>query len=194
MLIAISGSQGAGKTVLVNELEKCGYYTIQRKTSRSILSDWGVTLSQVNNNRDLTVKFQDEILVRKMADESVAVHSSDVWVTERTFADLFTYACVAIGKDNEYSDWLDEYFHKCAAAQTMYDRVFYLKGGLFPVQNDGVRAVNQHYSRMVDLFMEEYTSKMSDSTIRRIDTPQLDERVNFVLTHTQDVYTQGVRE
>lgn len=180
MLIAVSGSQGAGKTVLVSELEKLGYHTIKRKTSRSILSDWNVTLSQVNNDRDLTVRFQDEILTRKIVDESIALNSPDIWVTERTFADLFAYSCVAIGKDNEYSSWLDDYYTKCCKAQQMYDGVVYLKGGLFPVQADGVRATNRHYSRMVDLFMEEYTLKMSGDAFRSIDFVDLTRRVDFV--------------
>lgn len=167
MLISISGSQGLGKSELIHRLNvEHGVKVIERKTSRSILSDWGVTLSAVNNDRDLTVKFQDEIARRKAADELAASKSSDLYITERSFADLFTYATVAIGKDNEYSKWLDEYYVRCMEYQSMYSHVFYLsqKGRLSTtVENDGVRAINYHYSVLVDLFMHKYTRDMCNS-------------------------------
>lgn len=158
MLISISGSQGTGKSTLINALP---YKCITRKTSRSILSDWGVTLSDVNNDRSLTIRFQDEILARKIADERDAATSSDLYITERTFADLFVYALVAIGKDNEHSDWLDQYHSKCVQAQRSYMGVFFLTGGHFDPVDDGVRAINKHYSNMVDVMLEQYTQSMS---------------------------------
>jgi len=184
MLFAISGSQGTGKSTLLNALN---YPTIERKTSRSILADWGVTLSQVNNDRPLTIKFQDEILLRKVQDEKDAVDSSEIYFTERTYADLFVYALVAIGKDNEYSDWLDDYYHRCAEAQKSYQRVFYLTGGHFRPVNDGVRAINQHYSKMVDMTMLEYTKRMFDlgGGLQFIDTPDINERVRLVQQQVQ---------
>lgn len=158
-LIAISGSQGTGKSTLINALP---YPSITRKTSRSILADWGVTLSEVNNNHDLTIRFQDEVMKRKIDDELHAVNSEEMYVTERTFADLFVYALVALGKDNEYSTWLDEYYHRCAAAQdNSYKHIIYLPSGQFDPVDDGVRAINKHYSFMVDQMMIAYTHKMS---------------------------------
>jgi nicotinamide riboside kinase len=176
-LIAISGSQGTGKSTLIDALP---YNKITRKTSRSILSEWGVTLSQVNNDRPLTIKFQDEILRRKIEDEQDAADSSEVFVTERTYTDLFVYALVAIGKDNEYSDWLDEYYDRCAAAQDKYFDVFYLTGGHFRPVYDGVRGVNEHYSWMVDACMLEYTRRMSGDGWTVINTPDLQRRVDTV--------------
>ena len=76
MLFAISGSQGSGKTTVINELKNRGFPVVERKTSRSILEEWGVTLSDVNNDRPLTVKFQDEILKRKREDEHEAVNDT----------------------------------------------------------------------------------------------------------------------
>lgn len=180
MLYSISGSQGTGKSTLLNAL---GYPTIERKTSRSVLSDWGVTLSEVNNNRPLTIKFQDEILKRKIEDEADAAASSDIYFTERTFADLFVYALVAIGKDNEYSDWLDSYYERCLDAQRdSYQNVFYLTAGHFKPVDDGVRAINQHYSRMVDVMMYEYTTKMTPSVVL-VQPSNLDLRVAMVQDH-----------
>lgn len=183
MLLSVAGSQGCGKTYTLTELYKQGYQVIERKTSRSILSDWGVTLAEVNNNPDLTIKFQEEILVRKLEDEAYAVNSSDVWFTERTFADIFTYSLVALGKDNEYNEWLNGYYEKCKSAQETYGAVFYLHAGHFQPVNDGVRGINQHYSNMVDLVMSRYTGVMTPQhNLCVIDTPYIDERVSIIAT------------
>lgn len=161
MLFAISGSQGSGKSTVLQKLEEKGYPVVERKTSRSIMNEWGVTLGEINNDRPLTVKFQDEILLRKELDEHKAASDpSRIWFTERTYADLFTYALIAIGKDNEYSEWIDSYFVRCAELQKTYNHNFYLKGGLFTLEHDGVRGSNAHYSNMVDIVMKDVTSKM----------------------------------
>ena len=201
MLFAISGSQGSGKSTVLTHLADLGFPTVTRKTSRSILDDWGVTLSQVNNDRELTVKFQDEILQRKVDDEREAREDvSRIWFTERTYADLFTYAVVAIGKDNEYTDWVNDYFERCKKEQHTYAHNFYLKGGMFNVEADGVRGINQHYARMVDVVMEDVTKRMSGMTnlfepsgvqTTEITYRNIQDRVNAILTQIS-VYTPRV--
>lgn len=164
MLISVSGSQGSGKSTVLTDLqEKFGYKTVERKTSRSILSEWNVTLDEVNSNHELTVKFQNEIIKRKFEDEQAAVeqYPGEIILTERTYADLFTYALVSLGKHNEYSDWLNDYYDQCKKLQDAYEAIFYLKAGQFQVVHDGVRGSNQHYSRMVDLTMWDLTEHMS---------------------------------
>lgn len=197
MLFAISGSQGSGKTTVINALKERGFPIVERKTSRSIMDEWGVTLSEVNNDRDLTIKFQDRILTRKIEDEKeAAADVSRIWFTERTYADLFTYALIAIGKDNEYSDWVDEYFKNCAAQQATYNANFYLPSGRFQLEHDGVRGSNQHYSRMVDITMKDVLSRMTDhagydydtcksnGTITvEVDRRDVDGRVEQILNH-----------
>ena len=169
MLIAISGSQGSGKTTVLKQLKRFGFPIVERKTSRSILTDWGVTLSQVNNDHELTVKFQNEILARKHEDEFEAVNSKEIWFTERSYADLFTYALVSLGKDNEYSDFINSYYVHCFQNQPTYSAVIYLNAGLFTVEHDGVRGSNQYYSKMVDLTMREFTEQMTPQNLFVID-------------------------
>lgn len=181
MLFAVSGSQGAGKSTVLNELSKLGYTIVERKTSRSILSDWGVSLSEVNNTPELTIKFQEEILSRKYQDELVSANSGEIVFTERTYTDLFVYALVALGKDNEYNEWLNAYYLKCVEAQKTYSAVFYLRAGHFQPVNDGVRGTNQHYSKMVDLVMSHYTDLMTSSaTLCVVDTSDISERVSII--------------
>lgn len=176
-LLAISGSQGTGKSTLISAL---GFPSIERKTSRSILADWNVTLSDVNNNPDLTLKFQDEILARKIADESAAVESNETWVTERTYADLFVYALVVLGREDKYSSWIDEYYERCYAAQSAYSQVCYLTAGHFQPVADGVRGSNKHYSRMNDIVMLDYTQRMTGVNLTVVTEADLQKRVDQI--------------
>jgi predicted ATPase len=185
MLIAISGSQGSGKSTILNELNNTGYPTIDRKSSRSILSDWSVTLQEVNNDPELTLKFQMEIINRKLEDEEAAVLSKRLWFTERTYADLFTYALVSLGKDNNHSDWLNTYYEKCMQHNQQYSLVYYLRAGQFNVTHDGTRGSNHHYSRMVDLTMLDFTQQMiHNSKLSIIETPDLQQRISMITIQT----------
>lgn len=188
MLVAISGSQGSGKSTIINELRSLGYNTVGRKTSRSILEEWGVSLNEVNTNTDLMLKFQDEIVKRKASDEREAVLSRELWFTERTYADLFSYALVVIGKDNNYTDWVNQYYHTCCAVQQSYSKVFYLKAGHFKPVHDGVRGSNVHYSRMMDLVMQDITEQMtSPAKLNVLNTPCLDQRVSIITSQSESL-------
>lgn len=159
MLFAVAGSQGSGKSTVLNAIAHLGYNVVSRKTSRSILSDWGVTLDEVNSNTAMSLEFQSEILARKAQDEEAAVHSGEIWFTERTFADLFVYTMINIGKHNEYNDWINRYAERCTALNQSYAHVFYLPAGVFPVVGDGVRSCNRHFSRMVDTVLQDWTTE-----------------------------------
>ena len=182
MLIAGSGSQGAGKSTVLNKLKECGYNVIDRKSSRSILGDWDVTLQEVNGDRELTLRFQDEIIKRKYEDELQYIDTDEVWFTERTYADLFTYALISLGKDNINSKWIDSYFDLCKKYQQSYSTVFYIEAGIFDVKHDGVRGSNQFYSIMVDETMRKITWLMSgDIYCHKITLGHIVDRVDFIL-------------
>lgn len=192
MLIALSSSQGAGKTSIISKLATLNYGTVSRKTSRSILSDWNVTLDRVNSDPELTCKFQDEILTRKLLDDGSVLDAQhahgtyeiEVAFTERSCADLFVYALVALGSNNSYSDWLDQYYHKCITAQQIYDKVYYLRAGHFKPEHDGVRGSNRHYSRMVDITMLDYFHQMTQPSKQcTIDTPSFEDRIAILMAH-----------
>lgn len=188
MLIAISGAQGSGKSTIVENLSKMGHKTIERKTSRSILKDWGVSLSEVNNNHDLTVKFQDEILRRKFNDELYAVESSELYFTERSYADLFTYALISLGKDNQYSNWIDQYYETCMHYNQYYQHVYYIQSGVFSVEHDGVRGSNKHYSRMADLIMHDILKRtVLPGKLTTIDFNDLDQRIATILHQSRNM-------
>lgn len=185
MIIAISGSQGSGKSTLLQELEKRGFPTVQRKTSRSILTDWNITLDQVNSDPDLCVQFQMEITQRKINDEREAILSKDIWFTERTHTDLFVYALMNLGKFNKYEQWLNDYYNVCADSNKQYSKIFYIPGGMFNIENDGIRGSNRHYGTMIDVTMKTFLEQMTPLTneIKYVNMINIEQRVDYVLQH-----------
>jgi len=152
--IAISGSQGQGKSTVLASLNELGYNIIPQKTSRSILSEWDMSLNDINMNLELTKNFQEEILVRHI--KNCDVDNTGLYFSERSFADIFAYTVFALGSFNEYNTWLDEYYTKCKNAQAnVYDAVFYLTGRT-DVEDDGVRAANKQFSKSIDLIIKHY--------------------------------------
>lgn len=193
MLIAISGSQGSGKTTILNEIKRLGLNIIERKTARSVMSNSfpGMTLDDIYRDPATAVAFQDIVLETKYDDEEEAVKSNHLWFTERTYADLFTYAVMAVGKNNQYSDWLDKYYEKCKDCTQGYLHTFYIQGGHFNPANDGVRGINKHYQAMIDRTLSDYVGRMLTppmegfpETLTIIRTPILEDRVEEILTRS----------
>jgi len=160
MLVAISGSQGSGKSTIIQQLKGKGYSVIERKTARSILSEWGVTLETVNTSFNLKQAFQDELLTRKYNDELEASLTDKIVFTERTYSDLFTYALISFGQYNKYDEWVNAYAQKCAEKSKIYSHVFYVKAIDDAIENDGVRSTNRFYSKLIDREMYENTRLM----------------------------------
>ncbi len=163
MLISISGSQGSGKTTVLNEVAKSGFNVVERKTARSVMTEQfpGMTLDDIYADPVLAIRWQDNILMRKYLDEIEAVDSEELWFTERSYADLFTYAVMAVGKNNVHSEWLDSYYDECKRQNARYLHCFYIHGGKFKPVNDGVRGTNQHYATMIDVTLYKFLQQMT---------------------------------
>ncbi len=189
MLISVAGSQGSGKSTVLRALQDLDFSIIERKTSRSILSEWDTTLDAVNSDLNLKMKFQMELVERKYQDEMEYANTSDIVFTERTFSDLFTYALITLGPYNEYSGWLDEYYQKCTKYQH-YTHVFYLPSGCFgKVTADGVRSTNKHYSKMIDDVLFDFTQQsVYAENLTTILNANLAERVDIIVDQVNMIF------
>lgn len=159
-IVGISGSQGQGKSTTIADVVAANENvdTLDVQTARAALKDWGYSLTEVNSFMPLKVKFQEELLTRHMNALGFPKDWDGVWLVERTFADIFNYALVSVGPFNEYSDWLNDYAERCAAAQEKYfDHVVLLSGREYVPENDGVRSVNEHFAGLVDFVIQNYT-------------------------------------
>ncbi len=189
MIIAISGSQGSGKSTILKELKAEGFNVIERKTARSILNEWGTTLDLVNQDFVMKKAFQSELVKRKYHDEIEMALSDELFFTERTFADLFTYSLIAFGQYNEFDQWLDEYYNTCKEYCSNYAHVFYIKSRFSSnIERDGVRSTNQHYSRMIDTIMFDITEQMIDPNagVTTITTTDLSDRIGVIIDITSE--------
>lgn len=181
MLVAISGAQGSGKTTVLNELAKSGFNIIERKTARSVMTEQfpGKTLDDLYAEPVLTAQWQNAILERKSFDETFAIYSNELWFTERTYADLFTYAVMAIGKNNAWSDWLNEYYQRCWDNNKLYHGTFYLTSGHFNPVSDGVRGINKHYQAMIDQTLQR-VSMQTITDLEFVKTRDIEERIKQI--------------
>lgn len=188
MLVAISGSQGSGKTTILEKLKEHGNSVVTRKSARTVLQELGVTLDELFETPENIPKFQERITEIKREDEKPYIYTPEVYFTERTHADVFTYSLIYLGRMNEHNEWLNQYYKTCLASNQYYNAVFYLRAGLFNVEHDGVRGSNRHYSRLVDMAMLDYTQRMvHPSKLNIIDTMDLDERVETILWQTANM-------
>lgn len=159
-VVTVSGSQGQGKSTVLDTISKMGYSVVERKTSRSILKEWGFTLNEVNRYPPLTRAFQEEILRRHMESMKPLVDDDKMHFMERSFADIFSYALLAIGSFNEYNDWMEDYWYRCLEAQSLFHKVYYLTGRTFVPQDDGVRSTNRFFGETVDREILNIITKM----------------------------------
>lgn len=186
MLVAVGGSQGSGKSTILTALNDKGYNVIGRKTSRSILSDWNVTLQEVNSSKPLAKEFQEEILARKIIDD--LTDSNSIIFTERTPIDLAVYTVMTFGNDNNYSDWIDDYINRCVALSQQYDHIFYIPSGQFKIEQDGTRGINKYYSKVVDYSMKQlYQENVEPSKFTQIGVTPVSERINTIITVMNDL-------
>jgi predicted ATPase len=187
MLVAISGSQGSGKTTVLAKLKEQGFKVLDRKISRSILQDWNVTLDEVNSDYELGWKFQMEATHRKASDEMEAIKDpNQVYFTERSWADFYVFSLLNFGKYNEYAAQMQFYYLELLEMQQGYSMTYYLKAGHFSIERDNVRAHNLQYSTLVDVSMLEFTRRMTAvGCLNVIDTPVLDERVAMIAAQSR---------
>lgn len=149
-IATISGSQGQGKSTVLTTLASMNCSVVERKTSRSILKEWNMTLGEVNRHPPTTRLFQDKVLERHLESMKPLIEDDNLFFMERSFADIFTYAILAIGSFNEYNNWLDEYYEKCLEAQSKFHSIYYLTGRTFVPVEDGVRSTNRFFGEIVD--------------------------------------------
>ncbi len=184
----VSGSQGQGKSTVLNTLSSMCYSVVERKTSRSILSEWGFTLNEVNKYPPLTARFQDEVLRRHLESMRPLIDDDNFHFMERSFSDIFTYAVMAIGSFNEYNDWMEDYYHKCIEAQSYFHKVFHLTGRTFVPEEDGVRSTSRFFGPVVDREIADCLKRMDVAVgkgqLITIGVPDNEERVQAILRHS----------
>lgn len=195
MIIAITGPQGCGKTTITNILcAKYAHdnrvYVVPRKTSRSILGEWGVTLDEVNTQPDLSMKFQHEILKRKLNDDT-EFSANKIVITERTPIDLAIYTTINLGKYNHLNEEVAEYVEQCIKQTQKHYTYSFLLSTLPFVVNDGVRSVNLFYRDIVACsFDYMFTSYVDQTKWTKIKTDDIERRVSLITNYINQLLSE----
>lgn len=181
-VVAISGAQGQGKSTILAALEAEGYQTIPNKTSRTILSEWGMSLNEVNKYAPLTKIFQEEILARHSEYMAPYIESHHTFFIERSFADIFTYCLFQLGPYNEYNEWVKDYYIRCQEQQQKLLGVIYLSGRTYTPEEDGVRSTNPFFSAAVDKLIYHHLTTFDIPTNKVLLVDQSDHvaRLNLI--------------
>lgn len=189
MIVTISAAQGQGKTTVLNNLEVDGYRIQKNMTARGIMTEWNKNLNEIYSSPPLAQQFQDEIISRQEQYDKEMLDSGDLIITERSYADIFTYALFALGSINNYNQWLQGYYEKCYRLQKNYKYVIFLTGRDYTPEDDGVRSINPQFGKSVDLIVEHFTNKMEShlDQIVNINTPKLNNRLDIIKYHLSEL-------
>lgn len=98
-IVAVSGTQGSGKSTLLDTLKSWGYKVDDFKVSRHIQEKLGAqALSELTTTFEGVKKFQNMILEAKMEREEQLSLGDGLILTERSFADICSYANIWVNK------------------------------------------------------------------------------------------------
>jgi predicted ATPase len=92
-VVAVSGTQGGGKSTLLAGLKACGWKVDDFKVSRAVQAQLGwESLSQVMESPSTMMRFQQEVFRQKLErDTQLRSEAADFVLTERSFADIAAY-------------------------------------------------------------------------------------------------------
>ncbi len=145
MRIAISGSEGTGKSILSRGLEQEFGIPRVEEGVRSYIKEHGI-----DNLREMSpgeyMKMQWCILYKKIEQEN-GVGS---FVADRSVADNVAYVLRWCAR--EFSDIMLDDFIRTAKehAQDTYDLILFLPWGEIPIEDDGVRSPRKWYQYEID--------------------------------------------
>ena len=173
MKIGICGTMSVGKTTLVNALKKLDEFKSYKfATERSkYLSDLGIPL-----NTDSTLKGQTIFLAERCAE----LLQKNI-ITDRTILDVIAFTKSAKSIDHRESKEFEEY-----ASQFLrdYDWVFYISPEGLPIEDNGVREIDEHYRDVIDYtitnLIRRHSHRMNNIEVIKGSTK---ERINQILKY-----------
>jgi nicotinamide riboside kinase len=137
--IAISGTEGVGKTLLADEVGKRYGVPVIPEFARETAADMGI-----KNLRELTpqktLMFQTNLLERKIREES----RHQIFIADRSTADNMAYYLRWCSRDI-HDAFNSSYVRICRDRLANYDHVVVLPWGGIPLEPDGFRTSKLYY-------------------------------------------------
>lgn len=150
MKIGLTGTMSVGKTTLVNalkELDQFKDYNFATERSKYLMS-LGIPL-----NTDSTLKGQTVFLAERCGE----LMQGNI-ITDRTILDVMAFTRCAdsintLDKD-KFEDYASEFLKD-------YDYVFYISPEGIPIEDNGVRTIDEHYRDVIDLTINNTINRYS---------------------------------
>jgi adenylate kinase family enzyme len=133
MRIVLIGAQGTGKTTLANML------------GMPILPEAADLAIKKGFKLDLNASLGTEIWIA--AKQVELENTPGDWVADRCLIDLLAYVNYLFPKDRALYEVVNRLLKENIK---LYDHVFYLPAGQFPIENDGRRFVDYKFQREID--------------------------------------------
>lgn len=171
-LIAVSGTQGSGKSTLIKALSQDKAETLIKghliyfdhfKVARSVQAKLGWTLAEAVNDINRVIQFQEQIYDQKVRhDISLTNKEFDFVFVERSFIDIAVYTTLWFEQhlaNTVHANWmwLEDYISKCAEAQKIYDGLVIVpKHPNLAIEHDPHRASSELNGQFETIFLLKY--------------------------------------
>jgi GTPase SAR1 family protein len=174
MKIGLCGTMSVGKTTLVNalkETEQFKNYNFATERSK-YLSDLGIPL-----NTDSTLKGQTVFLAERCAE----LMNENI-ITDRTVLDVMAFTINAKSIPFQDKDSFETYAQEFIRE---YDYIFYISPYGIPIEDNGVREIDEHYRDLIDFTISTLIKKYAYKA-KTIDTIRgtTEERIQQILNIT----------
>jgi predicted ATPase len=191
MLIAVSGTQGVGKTTLLNELKKIDYSVDNFKVSRTVQQELGfATLNEaVSSDWNTMAKFQDTIMSRKFANDCAlsTLKTNDIIFVERSFIDILAYTekwNFQLATQLWHNKWMNVYREQCLDMQKIYDGLIFVEHHEKIPFEDDVNRADKYSQHQIQTRLKEL-AEIVDLPTLVIKEYNLNTRVQEVINFTE---------
>ena len=182
--IAFTGSEGSGKTTLINALADILNVPKTVNFVRDAMKDMGLEKPPAfGTDKELTKTFQHWLLQKR------AIHEKFLFspfLADRSSIDMFSYTLSHLAREDDMQDFLDQYYKACTEyAKSMYEFHFFIPSGRIPLIDDGLRNAQQFNARLMHYIM---LGMLQDQAIpfHAIQSVSLDDRIEEVLRVMED--------
>jgi predicted ATPase len=160
MIVSISGTQGSGKTTVLNMFEtkhKDNPFieVDDLKVSRTVMKELNIkSLDDMYSDPTRFMEFQNIIADKKFEHEQSINSDDKIILVDRSYVDMMAYATTIIGPYPSMSAVLDEYIDKLVKYQHLHDFSIIVKKLPFvEIEDDNVRSTSKPFQLLIELLI-----------------------------------------